>query len=414
MSLSTFFAPFQEAQLEKRNNSIRIATDASLLTRPLTETGAIISNIIKNFPHEGPFRFQLYAAGEWHPDFNDIIDLPHVDWFPLRQSNRYPLLWFCLLLPRRLFQKGAELYWGANQLIPPALPQKLPVALTINNLLLYTPFSFAMKRKERKIRQLLQFYSMRRASILLSTSKATSQKLQKLFPDAAGKTKVISPGASLRKSMPKRDSSERGSSERKRVQTDLEKILQRPLAKGFILSVSDLEPHKNYGTLLDAYLLYHRAHRGLAHEPLPLVIAGERGREGALFYRKLDQYSRESGNIHLLENRSALFLEQLYKSCTFFCMPSYYEDFSLPLLQALIYRKFVIASNLLSFQEVGGTIIRYEKPDDPIGWSVALMEISDIYRKGNSLKVGFAAENFLWKDCARSYQEVFFSLLSSG
>jgi glycosyltransferase involved in cell wall biosynthesis len=102
--------------------------------------------------------------------------------------------------------------------------------------------------------------------------------------------------------------------------------LPEGLAPGFLLAVGTIEPRKNYPRLLEAYRRLKS--RGVE---VPLVVAG---RVGWAYGSALDDLRREPG-VRLLGHVDDPTLRALYRSAGALALPSLYEGFGLPLLEAM-------------------------------------------------------------------------------
>jgi glycosyltransferase involved in cell wall biosynthesis len=102
--------------------------------------------------------------------------------------------------------------------------------------------------------------------------------------------------------------------------------LPEGLAPGFLLAVGTIEPRKNYRRLLAAYRELKA--RGVE---APLVVAG---RVGWAYGSVLDDLKREPG-VRLLGHVDDPTLRALYRGAAALALPSLYEGFGLPLLEAM-------------------------------------------------------------------------------
>lgn len=96
------------------------------------------------------------------------------------------------------------------------------------------------------------------------------------------------------------------------------------LRPGYVLAVGTVEPRKNYGRLVEAYL---RVSRKLGDATPQLVIAGRQGWGGA-------RVEPVPGVVHLQHVDDGL-LRALYEHAQALAFPSLYEGFGLPLLEAM-------------------------------------------------------------------------------
>lgn len=132
------------------------------------------------------------------------------------------------------------------------------------------------------------------------------------------------------------------------------KTLSTP--KRYILTVGTLQPRKNFARLIEAF-------SQLSDHSLDLVIVGKKGwlYEGIL----------EAPKIYGVEDRVKFMdfvaddeLPALYKNAACFVLPSLYEGFGLPVLEAMSYGIPVVVSNISSLPEIAGEAGIYINPED--------------------------------------------------
>lgn len=141
----------------------------------------------------------------------------------------------------------------------------------------------------------------------------------------------------------------------------------------FILFVSTIEPRKNLPILLRAFRQFLDNLTETEHKP-KLILAG---REGWLF---ADVY-RLAAELNLQPNREIVWLGGvstdellwLYNKAAFLVMPSLYEGFGLPPLEALACGTGVVAANTSSLPEVVGDLGLLVAPEDVAAWTAALL-----------------------------------------
>ena len=135
----------------------------------------------------------------------------------------------------------------------------------------------------------------------------------------------------------------------------------------FILFVATIEPRKGHAMLLDIW-------QQLLSEGLPqrlgfkLVFVGRPGwHVDDLLARIANRMAFEGTVLHLtdLDDRA---LARLYETAAFCVLPSLYEGFGLPLVEAFARGKTVIASTGGSLPEVAGEFAPCLSPDEPGAW----------------------------------------------
>lgn len=391
---------------------IRVAVDARPLSSPLSGVSRVIAMVLKYFPEPNNYCFFLYSHLPWHSDFKEIVELPHVVWIQGRGfTARKGGLWFNLTLPKIIRSSSISLFWGAQQVIPPALPKNMPVVLTFYDLVSYF-FPKAMRRIARIQQGLVQSYSVKRAARILSISRQTQEDMIRKFhypPERAAVSLLGYEG-------PKFSGSNvspfgKGAASSRENTNHIPSIAaELDLKKPYILSVSTIEPRKNYSLLLDAYEEYLK--RDTAN-PYPLVIAGRRGWETKSFYRKLEKLQNETGRISVFSNLNEEELDTLYSRCAFFCFPTLYEGFGLPLLEALGHKKYSLASDIGSLREIGGDQARYLSASDSAAWAGAILESVEAHRAGRLKKVEFSLSKWSWKGTAKVHLDAFRAVLAS-
>ena len=132
------------------------------------------------------------------------------------------------------------------------------------------------------------------------------------------------------------------------------------LAPGeYLLSVGTLEPRKNIGSLLDAYLKLDNKLR----QRFPLVLVGAIGWKSSALVERIADLERR-GQVRRLDYVPACDLPFLYAGAQSFVYPSIYEGFGLPPLEAMASGVPTLVSNCSSLPEVVGDAGLYAEPGD--------------------------------------------------
>jgi glycosyltransferase involved in cell wall biosynthesis len=159
--------------------------------------------------------------------------------------------------------------------------------------------------------------------------------------------------------------------------------LPAPLAgRRYILYVGAHDAHKNVATLAKAYRATHDA------------------TNCALVFTRPNPDVPEAIVCDGLDTAA---LVAVYRAATIVAVPSLYEGFGLPVLEAMACGAPVLASRAASLPEVGGEAVRYvDAPLDADGWAVALRELaaSDVTRADMSRRGLLRATGFSWDRCA--------------
>lgn len=168
-----------------------------------------------------------------------------------------------------------------------------------------------------------------------------------------------------------------------------------------ILYVGSLEPRKNVETLLAAYA-----------EPGPeipdLLIAGPRdGREAFALNARCTKLGI-GHRVHHYGYVSPERLAGLYRSASAVALPSLYEGFGLPVLEAMSAGTPVVASDIPAVREVAGESVLYvSQPLDAGAWrrSLALLG-EDGVRDELANKAKQQAQRHTWEEVGRRFGDL--------
>ena len=191
-------------------------------------------------------------------------------------------------------------------------------------------------------------------------------------------------------------------------------VLERhKLEPGFILFTGTLEPRKNVKGLLTAYrAMRERPSFGLSEMP-PLVLAGRRGWLYDEIFARIAALKLE-GSVHFVENAPNEDLIALYNAAALFVLPSFYEGFGLPVLEAMACGTPVVCSERGSLPEVAGDAALFVNPDDLDGLASAMgRALEDQPLRAQMRSKGLAqAARFSWERTARETLGIYKQLMS--
>ncbi len=137
----------------------------------------------------------------------------------------------------------------------------------------------------------------------------------------------------------------------------------------YFLTVGTLEPRKNLRTLVAAYLGLGAAERAR----FPLVVVGGQG-WGTLDLPRAAEALRAAGHLRFLHDVDDARLRNLYDGARLVLLPSHYEGFGMPAVEALACGAAVAHSAGTAMDEITGALGRRIVATDVDDWTVALRE----------------------------------------
>jgi glycosyltransferase involved in cell wall biosynthesis len=183
-----------------------------------------------------------------------------------------------------------------------------------------------------------------------------------------------------------------------------------PASLAYFLFVGTLEPRKNVAGLLDAY------GRLVARNPQapPLVLVGRTVAESAPVLAQLDHHpfaGRVQHRGYIPEQERAA----LYAGATALILPSFFEGFGLPVLEAMTVGVPVIASDRGALPEVLGDAGLLVSPDDPEELATAMHRVATEPRLAATLGARGARRSLIfdWTSSATTLREIYEALTAA-
>jgi len=171
----------------------------------------------------------------------------------------------------------------------------------------------------------------------------------------------------------------------------------------YILSVSSIEPRKNFKNLIKAYKLADLT-------GIKLVIVGA----GSKVFNDPDLKSLVQGREDIIFTGylSDTELAEVYQNALLFVYPSLFEGFGIPPLEAMHCGCPTIVSNTSSLPEICGDASYYVNPLEPneIAQAIKLLAENVEIRKTLILKGLKRAGTFSWKDSAEKLASIIITL----
>jgi glycosyltransferase involved in cell wall biosynthesis len=287
----------------------------------------------------------------------------------------------------RVRNDGAALFHEPHYTLPLNLP--VPAIVTIHDLIhLQVPHYFSPVQK--MYAHWLIGYAVRRADAIITTTEFTKRELLDRYPAAAEKIHVI-PLAAGDEFKPVED----------RPALELFKR-KNGLGKPYLLYTGSLKPHKNIPLLLKAYAMAQC--RGW----VDIVFTGERIAGNP----ECAQLRRDLGidaALHDLGKLSTSDLVLAIAAAETVILPSEYEGFGLPVIEAMACGTPVIISDASALIEVaGGAAFSFERKNADALSATIDQVISDTVARDRCRIQGLSrSRQFSWGETARKTLTVY-------
>ncbi len=269
----------------------------------------------------------------------------------------------------------ADLYWYPWNVARP-LPRREPVVATIHDA---APLAFPDPRwtKWRQNRRWRRLYetTVERAAVIITDAKFTAGELDRLLEVTPDRVRVVPLAADdTRAPSPVRDAAA---------------LARLGVGRPYVLAVSTRDRRKNLA-LLD---------RAMTHvvDLLPharLVTVGP---------HRMESDARKPAWLQSLGFVDDDDLVSLYRGARALVVPSLYEGFGLPVLEAMQLGTPVICARTSSLPAVGGSAARYVSPTDEGQLALAIADLltdDDAYHTARRAGLEQAA-HFSWDETAR-------------
>lgn len=227
-------------------------------------------------------------------------------------------------------------------------PSKAKKVTTVHDLI---PFLFPefVHSRIRAAHQARWKWIQEEADVVIVDAECTKQDILKLFNLSESRIEVIPLGIEKR-FLDQGASKFKDNALQDQISTMQQAVLEKyRLGKGrYILSVGTLEPRKNMQRLVEAYTHLD----GEIRNEYPLVIVGKPA--------WMDQIAVPEGcDVRFTGYIDDDDLPYMYAGAKLFVMPSLYEGFGFPVLEAMACGTPVLAAKAASLPEVGGACVEY-------------------------------------------------------
>ncbi len=336
---------------------------------------------------------QLIAVGAAHrfrlyfnvPPVAGLI--PHGKNCELR-SIPFPRLWTHLRLSIEMSLHAPDVLWVPSHVLPLVHPRRSIV--TVHDLG-HRYWPGAHTTRQRWYLEWSARYHARTAAHMIADSQATRDDLVRIYGIEPRRITVAYLGVD-------------SALQRVEDAAQIERTCRGyGISRPYLLYVGTLQPRKNLMRLLEAFAELRR----LISSPLQLVLVGRMG----WLYQGILARAQEldlGQDIVVTGYVPDADLPALYSGATLFVLPSLYEGFAMPVLEAMACGVPVACSNVSSLPEVAGDAALLFDPRSVDGMVAAIkrgLEDAEL-RAMLSRRGRERAQQFTWERCARQVLNV--------
>ena len=306
-------------------------------------------------------------------------------------------LWTQIGLPFHLFSrlKKPDVFFTPSHYAPRYAP--MPTAISIMDVsYIYYPELF----HKNDLFQLTHWtkYSARNAKKIFTISEFSKNAIIKVYKKKPEDVIVTYPGIREEKDT--------------KTMTKSELLKKYDISSNYILFVGTLQPRKNIARLIEAFASVKG--KASSVKDLELVVVGKKG----WLYEEILAAPEKFGikdSVKFLDFVPTEDLPSLYEHALCYVLPSLYEGFGLPVLEAMKYGCPVITSNVSSLPEAGGDAAEYVNPEDvqDIAGKIEKVLGSEKLRKEMREKGYKHIKKFSWEKAAKETVDVLVQLGSN-
>lgn len=337
-----------------------IGIDGRAFYGPAAGTGRYVGELCRQLDSLLPAaRFRVYANQQIQLPVSSVRWEQGFDPSPI-WAKLPPSVWYFCRAGHLAGMDRVDVFWGSANFLPLGLPMHIPTVLTLYDMV-HRLYPETMSFRNRMAYLLFFQRGLQRAHRRVAISEGTARRLKQHYglPVHA----IVKPqvDAQFHHATP----------------TEVQAVRTRhALPHRYLLSVSTLEPRKNLSTLVEA--LADLAQSGQAYG-LTLVLVGQRGWKNDRLVAQMRAACECGVAILELGYVPDADLPALYAGAVAVVMPSLYEGFGMPILEALHCGASVIASDTPETREAGGEAAQYVLPGVPaLRSAIALCWSSDI------------------------------------
>lgn len=322
---------------------------------------------------------------------NPIPDLPHGSDLWKYDVNHTKGFWTLLTLPIALRRSKLryDVFFTPSHYLPRFTPQIYKVISIMDLSYIYYPELF--KRSDLFKLTHWTIYSIKNCQKIITISHFTKSEIINYYHVPADKIVVAYPGYDKEKFSPSQNNSFLA---KQKLKTSYN------ITNNYLLFVGTIQPRKNIVRLIDAFKIVKET---IKDSNLKLVIVGKKGWLYENIFQKI-RNEKNKDNILVLDYIPDKDMPIIYKNAECLVLPSLYEGFGLPAIEAMACGTPAILSNKSSLPEIGGDAGIYIDPEDTKSIAegiITLLKMNSQTKKRVVIKGFNNIKRFDWEKCSK-------------
>ncbi|MDA0110526.1 glycosyltransferase family 1 protein [Vibrio sp. La 4.2.2] len=334
----------------------RIAIDARPLSDKLTGIGRYLNEVLREiFEQDRINQYYLYSSKPLLIDFSGYANVRVV-----HCNTKHKLIDFLIsqtLFPIWCLRDKINVYWSPRHHLPMmlSLNKTIKKVVTIHDIVWFKHPS-TMNRSGLLLERMLFKPSVRQSNTIITLSKFTKKELINELNVNENKITTTGAGSFVNECS---------------LQGNYKSHFFKSASIPYFLFVGTLEPRKNLHNIILAFHEFSKKNK-----EVNLVLVGKDGWGDLKISDLISRYNLED-RVEQCGFVSDDQLKQLYENCHTLLMPSIYEGYGFPALEALALKKNVIVSKHSAIAEIHGDNILISETDN-VSIHEALLQTLDI------------------------------------
>ncbi len=340
---------------------MKIGYDAKRVFQNFTGLGNYSRTLIETLTTHFP-------ENEYHLFTSTLNDMPRVTkvtthpsvsvHLPLSNLNKkLPALWRSYTINKDIQKTGIQIFHGLSHELPLSIPKNVRTVVTIHDLI-HERYPYFYPFIDRKIYSFKFKKACQQADIVVAISQQTKRDIIDFYKIEPSKIHVIYQSCDpiFYKNRPLSNKSEI--------------VKKYNLPPQFMLYVGTVNERKNLMSLVKSLKIIEN------QKDINLVIIGD----GNAYFQKVKKYVIENGlqkRVCYVPKIDFRDLPTIYELARVFVLPSFFEGFGIPIIEALWSGTPVISSIDSCFEEAGGPHSIYINPHDIDALAAAITRVWD-------------------------------------